>query len=115
MTISTILKAKVELISTNSTNSTNSTIFISVSYITEVQQKVFDIIKEKLTKELILVYPHWNKLFKLYIDTLDIRLKAILTQDDNNEKERVIVYEAKTLNWNEQNYLTTEKEYLAVM
>ena len=46
---------------------------------TEVQQKAFDIIKEKLTEEPILVHLDWDKPFKLYTDTSDIRLGAILT------------------------------------
>src|ERR1043165_4103213 len=37
---------------------------------TEAQQKAFEIIKEKLTEELILAYPNWNKTFKLYTDAL---------------------------------------------
>ena len=49
------------------------------------------------------------------MNTSNIGLEAILIQDDDNEKERVIAYEARTLNQNEQNYLTTEKECLAVI
>ena len=82
---------------------------------TEAQQKAFNIIKEKLTEEPILVHPNWDKPFKLYTDASDTRLGAILTQDDNNGKERVIAYEARTLNQNEQNYLITEKECLAIV
>ena len=82
---------------------------------TEAQQKAFDIIKEKLTEEPILAHPDWDKTFKLYTDASDTGLGAVLTQDDENGKERVIAYEARTLNTNEKNYPTTEKECLAVV
>ena len=71
---------------------------------TEAQQKAFEIIKGKLTEEPILAHPNWDKPFKLYIDASDMGLEAVLIQDDENEKERVIAYEAKTLNQNEKNY-----------
>ena len=53
------------------------------------------IIKEKLIEESILAHPNWNKSFKLYTDTSDTGLGAILIQDDD--------------------YPTTEKECLAVV
>ena len=82
---------------------------------TEAQQKAFEIIKEKLTEEPILAHPDWDKTFKLYTDASDTGLGAVLIQDDENGKERVIAYEARTLNQNEKNYPTTEKECLAVV
>src|ERR1044072_6673724 len=81
----------------------------------EAQQKAFEIIKKKLMEEPILAHPDWNKPFNLYTDASDTELGAILTQEDENEKGRVIAYEARTLNQNEKNYLTTEKECLAVV
>ena len=68
---------------------------------TEAQQKAFDIIKEKLMEEPILAHPDWDKEFKLYTDASDTGLGAILTQNDENKKKRVIAYEARTLNQNE--------------
>ncbi len=50
-------------------------------------------------------------MFKLYTNTSDIRLGAVLMQKDNQEKD----YEAKTLISAEKNYLTTEKKCLAIM
>ncbi len=54
-------------------------------------------------------------MFKLYTDASDVRLGAVLMQEDDQEKDRVICYEAKTLLLAEKNYSTTEKECLAVM
>src|SRR6266542_3123383 len=66
-------------------------------------------------EESILVHSDFNKMFKLYTDTSDVRLEAVLMQEDNQDKDRVICYEAKTLLPAEKNYPTTEKECLAVM
>ncbi len=42
------------------------------------QQVLFDTLKEKLTIALIRIHLNFDKLFKLYTDTLDIGLKVIL-------------------------------------
>ncbi len=81
----------------------------------QAQQEAFDIIKNKLTIEPIRVHPDFNKSFKLYIDTLDTDLGAVLAQNDEEGKEKVIAYEVKRLSTPEKNYLTTEKECLAVV
>ena len=54
-------------------------------------------------------------MFKLYIDAFNIRLRAVLMQEDNQGKDRVICYEAKILLPAEKNYPITEKECLMVM
>ena len=79
------------------------------------QQTAFDILKRKLTEEPILAHPDFNKMFKLYTDTSDVGLGVVLMQKDDQRKDRVIYYEAKTLLLAEKNYLTIEKECLAVM
>ncbi len=65
--------------------------------------------------EPIRAHLDFNKPFKLYTDTSDIGLRAVLVQDDEGEKERVIAYEARRLSASERNYPTTEKECLAVV
>ncbi len=79
------------------------------------QQTAFDILKRKLTEESILAYPDFTKMFKLYTDTSDVGLEAVLMQEDDQGKDRIICYEAKTLLPAEKNYPTTKKECLAVM
>ena len=79
------------------------------------QQIIFDILKQKFTEEPILAYSDFNKMFKLYTDASDIGLGAVLMQEDDQGKDRVICYKAKTLLPAEKNYPTTEKECLAVM
>ncbi len=75
----------------------------------QAQQEAFDIIKDKLATEPIRAHPDFNKPFKLYTDTLDMGLGAVLAQDDEGGKERVIAYEARRLSVPEQNYPTTER------
>src|SRR6266540_6464465 len=79
------------------------------------QQEAFDIIKNKLATEPIRAHLDFNKPFKLYTDASDTDLEAVLAQDDDEEKERVIAYEARRLSASEKNYLTTEKECLTVV
>ncbi len=81
----------------------------------QAQQKVFNIIKNKLAIESIRAHPDFNKPFKLYTDVSDIRLEAVLAQDNEEGKERVIVYKARRLSVLERNYPTIEKKCLAVV
>ncbi len=66
-------------------------------------------------EESILEYPDFTKMFKLYTDASDVGLRAVLMQEDNQEKDRIICYEAKTLLPAKKNYPMIEKECLAVM
>ena len=79
------------------------------------QQTAFDILKQKLTEEPILVHPDFSKMFKLYTNASDIGLEVVLMQEDDQEKDRVICYEAKTLLPAEKNYFIIEKKCLTVM
>jgi len=54
-------------------------------------------------------------MFKLYTDTSDIGLGAVLMQENDQEKDRVICYEVKTLLPAEKNYFIIEKKCLTVM
>ena|SRR6266498_599078 len=62
------------------------------------QQVVFDTLKDKLTSIPIRTYPNFDKLFKLYTDASDLGLGAVLVQENEQRRERVIVYDARRLN-----------------
>ncbi len=79
------------------------------------QQATFDNLKEKLTSEPIRIHPNFDKSFKLYTDASDTGLGAVLAQDDEESKERVITYDARRLNSAERVYPTTEKECLVIV
>ncbi len=61
-------------------------------------------------KKPILVYFDFNKIFKLYIDISNIGLEIILMQKDNQKRDQIIYYEAKTLLSIEKNYPITKKD-----
>lgn len=78
-------------------------------------QKAFDKLKNILTKEPVIAHPNFNRRFKLYTDASDTGLGAILCQNDDEDKERVVAYASRTLSKTERNWVITEKECLAVV
>ncbi len=62
------------------------------------QEKAFRILKQKLIEALILQYSDFEKPFILFTDVSKISLRAILSQLDDEEKERVIAYASRSLN-----------------
>ena len=81
------------------------------------QQKAFDIIKEKLTKEPILKLPDFSRRFKFEVttDASDIGIGAVLSQEGEDGKEHVIQYASRVLTPVERKYHTQEKEALAIV
>jgi len=81
----------------------------------EKQQEAFEILKEKLIEHPILIYPDFNKEFILITDASGTGLGAILTQLDEENRERVIAYASRSLVQAERNYPITDQECLAVV
>ncbi|EXX59485.1 gag-pol fusion protein [Rhizophagus irregularis DAOM 197198w] len=79
------------------------------------QQAAFEKLKTCLTMPPILAYPNFERLFLLYTDASTFALGAILSQKDDDKKERVIAYASWTLNKHERNYSVMELECLAVI
>src|SRR5947208_12220871 len=66
-------------------------------------------------KAPILQYPDFEKPFVLYTDASGTGLGAVLSQKDDENRERVIAYASRSLNKTEQNYGITDQECLAVI
>ncbi len=73
-------------------------------------QKGFDTLKKALTSAETLRIPDFNKPFQLITDASDFALGGILLQDSHP-----IAYESRILNAAKRNYMTTDKELLAVI
>jgi hypothetical protein len=79
------------------------------------QHDAFEKLKTCLMTPPILAYPNFEKPFILYTDASTFALGAILSQKDEDKRERVIAYASRTLNKHERNYSITELECLAVI
>ena len=79
------------------------------------QENAFQTIKDKLISAPILIYPDFTKKFYLYTDVSDAGLGAVLSQKDDEGRERVVAYASVSLKPAEKNYSVTEKEALAVV
>src|SRR5204863_5738632 len=64
---------------------------------TDKQQTALDRLKECLIKAPILQYPDFEKPFILYTDASGIGLGAVLSQKDDENRERVIAYASRSL------------------
>jgi hypothetical protein len=80
----------------------------------ERQEEAFESLKKKLTEAPILGNPDFTKPFELTTDASIEGLGIILSQRDEENKEKVIAYGSRSLKPSERNYATTELEMLAV-
>ena len=70
------------------------------------QEKAFQLLKEKLTMAPILGMPQDEGTYYLDTDASDVRLGAVLSQDQNGQ-EVVLAYASRTLSRPERNYDVT--------
>ena len=78
-------------------------------------QASFEHLRQKLVSAPILAFPDLQKPFILDTDASDAEIGAVLSQIDENGKERVISYASKGLTKPELRYCVTRKELLAVV
>jgi RNase H-like domain found in reverse transcriptase/Reverse transcriptase (RNA-dependent DNA polymerase)/Integrase core domain/Integrase zinc binding domain len=81
---------------------------------TEVCDKTFTELKNKLMNTPILKYPDFSKEFILDTDASFDSIGAVLSQKDGKGQERVIAYGSKSMTKHELGYCITRKELLAV-
>ena len=70
--------------------------------------------KAKLVSTPIMVAPNWSKEFKLMCDASDYAIGAVLGQQ-RDKIFHAIYYASKVLNDEQLNYVTTEKEMMAIV
>ena len=81
----------------------------------EKQQEAFNFLKKCLMEVLILQYSDFEQPFVLYTDFLGTELGAVLSQIDDEKRERIIAYASRSLNKAECNYGITDQECLAIV
>lgn len=81
--------------------------------ITPEIKECFEKCKQILMRDPVLIHPDFSKEFILTTDASDFAIGAVLSQGTIG-KDRPIAYASRTLNRTEENYSTTEKEFLAM-
>ena len=84
---------------------------------TELHQESFEKLKLALTSAPVLAYPNYSKPFLLETDASLKGLRAVLSQEDDNGKMRVISYASRTLKPYEKsmrNYSSAKLELLTL-
>ena len=77
-------------------------------------QAAFEALKEHCCTTPVLAYANYKKPFRLHTDASDLGLGAVLYQQDEDGKNRVIAYASRTLNQAEKNYPAHKLEFLAL-
>ena len=77
-------------------------------------QEAFEALKEHCCTTPVLAYADCKKPFRLHTDASDLGLGAVLYQQDENGKNRVIAYASRTLSQAEKNYPAHKLEFLAL-
>ena len=77
-------------------------------------QAAFEALKEHCCTTPVLAYANYKKHFRLHTDASDLGLGAVLYQQDENGKNKVIAYASRTLNQAEKNYPAHKLEFLAL-
>jgi hypothetical protein len=76
----------------------------------EIHQRAFDHIKATITREVVLAYPDYSKVFEIYINASSKQLGAVLTQEN-----WPIVFFSWKLSTMQRKYSVTKIELLAIV
>jgi hypothetical protein len=76
----------------------------------EEQQKAFDEIKQKVSKETLLAFPDFEKEFHVYTDASNKKLGAVIMQEG-----KPLAFYIRKLNSAQTRYTTGEQELLSIV
>ena len=82
---------------------------------TEKQEEACRELKERFTKELVLIAPNLDKKMRVEIDTLDYAMGGVLSMECENGRWRLVAFLSKSLNKTERNYEIHDKKMLAII
>jgi hypothetical protein len=78
-------------------------------------QQAFKTLKQRLISSPILVHPDFDQPFMIFTDASATGLGAILSQKDDEDRERVVRYASRRTSDSERNYSATNLECLGVV
>ena len=82
---------------------------------TDKCQSAFDELRTHLSTTPVLAYPNFSRQFILDTDASDTGIGAVLSQVNDDGRERVIAYGSRLLTKPERQYCVTRRELLAVV
>ena len=80
-----------------------------------MEQRAFEDLKESFLRHVVLAFPDRNKPYILYTDASDTGVGAMLCQENDEKRLRLVVCMSRKLNKHEVNYPVHEKELLALV
>ena len=82
---------------------------------TEKQEKVFRELKEKFTKEPVLVALDLDKKMRMEVNASDYTIRGVLSMEGGDGLWRPVAFLSKSLNRTKRNYEIYDKEMLAII
>jgi len=82
---------------------------------TEKDEKAFEELKERFTKELVLAAPDIDKKMRMEVDILDYAIGGVLSIECENGLWRPVAFLSKSLNETKRNYEIHDKKMLAIV
>jgi hypothetical protein len=76
----------------------------------EVHQRAFNHVKATIVKDVVLAYPDYSKVFKIYTDASSKQLGAVITQDSSP-----IAFFSRKLSDTQHKFSVTKIELLAIV
>lgn len=84
-------------------------------YWTKTEQEAFETLRDYLTSNSIMAYPDFDRPFWVKPDASGTSVGYVLSQFDDNQKERVIAYGGKKLTDTQRRYSTYDREFFGVL